>query len=51
MHSKRLATYEAQRDQIDLAFVEADPFAVAPLDFGIAYERAVIEWFEKLRLG
>ena len=49
VHAQRLATYESQRDQIDPESLEADPFAVAPLDFGIAYERAVLEWFEKLR--
>lgn len=26
----------------------ADPFALATLDFGIAYETAVLEWFEQL---
>ena len=49
VHAKRLASYEEQRDQVDPDSLEADPFAVAPLDFGILYERAVLEWFENLR--
>ncbi len=46
-HAERLAEYEAQR----AAAVEAgdpDPYALATLDFGLAYERAVLGWFDAL---
>ncbi|HEV2089260.1 MAG TPA: PadR family transcriptional regulator [Cryptosporangiaceae bacterium] len=46
-HAERLADYEAQR----AAAVEAgepDPYALATLDFGLRYERAVLDWFDHL---
>lgn len=42
-HARRLADYQANR-----AEAEADPFALATLDFGIRYESAVLEWFDNL---
>jgi hypothetical protein len=35
---------------IDPRAVEADPFAIVTLDFGIRYERAVLDWFDDLPL-
>ena len=47
-HRGRLDAYEEARPHV----VEADdPFALATLDFGIRYERAVLEWFESLPDG
>ena len=46
LHAEQLAGYEAQRAALD--HDARDPFAVATLDFGIAYERAVIDWFDHL---
>lgn len=47
VHAERLASYEqhetALRDQPD-----ADPLRAATLDFGLRYERAVLEWFDQL---
>jgi DNA-binding PadR family transcriptional regulator len=42
-HAERLARYQRQR-----AAVGADPYATATLDFGLAYERAVLAWFDQL---
>jgi DNA-binding PadR family transcriptional regulator len=44
IHSARLAEYEAAA----AGAVDADPFAKATLAFGIAYERAVLSWFDSL---
>ncbi len=45
VHAARLAGYEATRPEL----VEMDdPFALATLDFGIAYERAALAWFDAL---
>jgi DNA-binding PadR family transcriptional regulator len=43
-HAARLAQYEELR----AAAGDLDPFAAATLDFGIRYERAVLEWFAGL---
>lgn len=43
-HAERLRTYEAQAASPPAA----DPFRGATLAFGIAYERAVMAWFEGL---
>jgi DNA-binding PadR family transcriptional regulator len=51
LHAERLATYEQQRQTLDPLASEVEPFAVATLDFGIAYERAVLEWFDALPDG
>ena len=51
MHSERLAGYETQRASLPPDAAAADPFALATLDFGIAYERAVLAWFDGLGSG
>jgi DNA-binding PadR family transcriptional regulator len=43
VHAERLAEYERERD----AGVP-DPYGAATLDFGIRYERAVLDWFDAL---
>lgn len=43
-HASRLAHYEELRAGADAI----DPFTAATLDFGIRYERAVLEWFAAL---
>jgi DNA-binding PadR family transcriptional regulator len=45
VHAARLEGYEQLRDS---AGDNLDPYALATLDFGIRYERAVLEWFEHL---
>ncbi|HVL97811.1 MAG TPA: helix-turn-helix transcriptional regulator [Egibacteraceae bacterium] len=45
-HAARLADYEARRRRLDDA--DADPYALATLDFGLHYERAVLDWFAGL---
>lgn len=49
-HAAKLAGYEAERSAIGGAAGAApgEPFALATLDFGIAYERAVLAWFDSL---
>ncbi|HEY2947420.1 MAG TPA: PadR family transcriptional regulator [Micromonosporaceae bacterium] len=44
VHAERLAGYE--RDRTGPA--TADPYSAATLEFGIAYERAVLAWFDAL---
>ena len=44
-HAELLRTYEAQHREMDAAGVSADPYRRATLEFGIAYERAVLDWF------
>lgn len=47
VHATRLASYEAYLDTP--GSVEAgDPYREATLDFGIRYERAVLDWFDHL---
>ncbi len=46
-HVERLAGYEQQR-QAALAASDTSPYALATLDFGIRYERAVLDWFDHL---
>ncbi len=41
LHEERLAGYER-------AGTPPDPYAAATLDFGIRYERAVLDWFDAL---
>ncbi|HEX2356419.1 MAG TPA: PadR family transcriptional regulator [Micromonosporaceae bacterium] len=48
VHAERLAGYENTRAALPAEAAEADPYAVATLDFGIAYERAVLAWFDGL---
>jgi DNA-binding PadR family transcriptional regulator len=46
-HASQLAEYEKLHEDAAGA-EEPDPYAMATLEFGLAYERAVLEWFEKL---
>lgn len=50
IHAERLGAYETQRAGLDSRAAESEPFAGATLDFGIAYEQAVLGWFDQLRL-
>lgn len=45
LHAARLAEYEATRPHLEAM---GDPFALATLDFGIAYEQAALTWFDAL---
>jgi DNA-binding PadR family transcriptional regulator len=47
-HAERLATYERRRAALPEDAAETEPYAVAMLDFGMAYERAVLGWFDDL---
>ena len=47
-HAERLRAYEAEAAAASQADTDADPFGQATLDFGIAYERAVRDWFATL---
>jgi DNA-binding PadR family transcriptional regulator len=47
-HAERLAGYE--RDRAELP-PDADPHALATLTFGLAYEKAVLDWFDGLPSG
>ncbi|MHC6212680.1 PadR family transcriptional regulator [Rhodococcus ruber] len=42
-HQRRLADYERAAAEFG-----ADPYSSATLDFGIVYERAVLEWFDRV---
>jgi DNA-binding PadR family transcriptional regulator len=46
IHEQRLAAYEAQA--ADTSPEPNDPYRSATLAFGIAYERAVLAWFDEL---
>jgi DNA-binding PadR family transcriptional regulator len=46
-HAERLRSYEAQAEAAAAA-ADDDPFRAATLAFGIAYERAVMDWFAEL---
>lgn len=48
IHADRLTAYEKQRDEMPPGYEGIDLYAVATLDFGIRYERAVLEWFDQL---
>lgn len=48
IHAERLAGYEATRDGLPPQAQDHDPYAAATLDFGIRYERAVLDWFDHL---
>ncbi|MGH8908728.1 MAG: PadR family transcriptional regulator [Egibacteraceae bacterium] len=45
IHAERLAGYEKTLAE---GPTRADPYATATLDFGVRYERAVLEWFDAL---
>lgn len=47
-HAAQLAMYEARYAEIPDGYRAANPFPVATLEFGIAYERAVLAWFARL---
>ena len=47
LHEQRLAEYEAAEAGARAAGF-SDPFALATLQFGLAYERAALEWFDAL---
>lgn len=47
-HADRLARYVKQREEMPDGYEQVDPFAVATLEFGITYERAVLQWFDGL---
>lgn len=48
IHRKRLADYEVRARAALAAGEQADPWAGATLDFGLRYERMVLEWFDGL---
>ena len=48
IHADRLGAYQRQRDEMPTGYEDIDPYAVATLDFGITYEKAVLQWFEAL---
>lgn len=48
IRARRLAGYEDQRGAVETGDGEADPYTVATLDFGVTYERAVLDWFDRL---
>lgn len=45
IHARRLAGYEEHRAAWEDG---ADPFALATFEFGLTYERAVLDWFDRL---
>jgi len=47
-HAERLARYEQLHEAARAAGGQPDPYAMATLDFGLAYERAVLAWFDQL---
>jgi DNA-binding PadR family transcriptional regulator len=47
MHTERLIAYQQQREEMN-QLDSTDSFAVATLEFGIIYEKAVLEWFDRL---
>jgi DNA-binding PadR family transcriptional regulator len=48
VHEERLAGYLTAREDQRSATGGPDPYAAATLDFGIRYERAVLDWFAHL---
>jgi hypothetical protein len=48
VHARRFAEYEQHHEAAQKASDVHDPFALATLEFGIAYERAVLDWFDRL---
>jgi DNA-binding PadR family transcriptional regulator len=48
IHAERLAEYERTRAAAAAGDGPPDPYATATLDFGLAYERAVLAWFDAL---
>lgn len=48
LHRARLAAYVDQQAAALAAGDASHPFAMATLDFGLTYERAVLDWFDRL---
>lgn len=48
LHARTLAGYEQQQAAAHTADGQPNPFALASLDFGLTYERAVLDWFDHL---
>jgi DNA-binding PadR family transcriptional regulator len=49
VHAERLAGYRRQhREALAAGARDTEPYAIATLEFGIAYEEAVLSWFERL---
>ncbi|MEP6696762.1 MAG: helix-turn-helix transcriptional regulator [Pseudonocardiales bacterium] len=48
VHARRLAGYEEQQAAAAAATGELDTYALATLEFGLSYERAVLDWFDRL---
>jgi DNA-binding PadR family transcriptional regulator len=49
VHAERLEGYERQhREAVAAGARDGAPYDIATLEFGIAYERAVLEWFDRL---
>ncbi len=48
VHADRLAEYEQLAASLPAEARQAEPYALATLDFGVAYERAVMTWFDGL---
>jgi DNA-binding PadR family transcriptional regulator len=48
VHADRLAAYEQVSAALPPEAAEAEPYAIATLTFGIAYERAILGWFDAL---
>jgi DNA-binding PadR family transcriptional regulator len=47
-HESRLAQYEQRQTEARAAGARTDPFALATLEFGLSYERAVLDWLGRL---
>jgi len=49
IHADRLAGYQRQhREAVAAGARDIEPYALATLEFGIAYEQAVLDWFDGL---
>ncbi len=46
-HARKLAGYQTQHSAA-LSSGEPDPYALATLQFGVTYEKAVLDWFDQL---
>ncbi len=48
LHARRLSSYEELQAAAHTVGGKPDPYALATLDFGLTYERAVLDWFDRL---
>ncbi len=48
LHARQLAEYQQQHAAAKDVGGTADPYALATLQFGLTYERAVLDWFDQL---